>query len=74
LKNGKQEVNVYTSETRELMRRSAEPIRTRLCPNCGRPMHLWGLYPGQCELANGLLPDLRRYRCGECGVAVTDDA
>jgi len=37
-------------------------------------MHLWGLYPGQCELANGLLPDLRRYRCGECGVAVTDEA
>jgi hypothetical protein len=26
------------------------------------------------DLPHGVLPDLRRYRCGECGIAVTDAA
>jgi hypothetical protein len=64
---------VYTSETRELIRRGEEPIKGRLCPNCGRPMHLWRNSPGYAEPACGVLPDLRRYWCGECGVAVTQE-
>ncbi|HEY1746743.1 MAG TPA: hypothetical protein VGG11_08280 [Xanthobacteraceae bacterium] len=64
---------MYTSETRELIRRGVEPIKGRLCPNCGRPMHLWRNSPGYAEPAYGVLPDLRRYWCGECGVAVTDE-
>jgi ribosomal protein S27AE len=41
------------------------------CPNCGRPMHL-----ARSVLARGILPEMRRYSCGECGVSVpneTDD-
>jgi hypothetical protein len=64
---------VYTSETRELIRRGAEPINGRQCPNCGRPMHLWRNSPGYTEPAYGALAGVRRYWCGECGVAVTDD-
>ena len=59
---------MYTSETRELIRRGGEPTRGRPCPNCGRPMHL---SPGG-DQPRGVFPDLRRYRCGECGVSVTD--
>jgi predicted RNA-binding Zn-ribbon protein involved in translation (DUF1610 family) len=62
-------LEVYTSETRELIRRGGEPVRSRPCPNCGRPMHL-----SRGDLPHGILPDLRRYRCGECGIAVTDAA
>ena len=39
------------------------------CPNCGRPMHVARLTPG----TNGL-PDLGTFRCGECGVWVTEPA
>ena len=63
------EVNVHTSETRELMRRGSEPILRPPCPNCGRPMHL-----SYSNSAYGVLPDVRRYRCGECGVSVTGAA
>jgi len=70
LNNGEErELNVFTSETRELIKRSGEPIDPRLCPNCGRPMHLTRGNP-----PHGILPDLRRYWCGECGVSVTDGA
>jgi len=39
------------------------------CPNCGRPMHVARMMPG----TNGL-PDLGTFRCGECGVWVTEPA
>ncbi len=39
------------------------------CPNCGRPMHVARMTPG----TNGL-PDLGTFRCGECGVWVTEAA
>jgi hypothetical protein len=39
------------------------------CPNCGRPMHPARTTPGM-----GGLADLQTYRCGECGVAVTEAA
>jgi hypothetical protein len=60
---------VFTSETRELIKRNGEPIGgPRPCPNCGRPMHLSRGNP-----PHGILSDPRRYWCGECGVAVTGD-
>jgi predicted RNA-binding Zn-ribbon protein involved in translation (DUF1610 family) len=62
-------ISVYISETRQLIRRRGEPARSDPCPNCGRPMHL--LLGG---LAPGVLPEGRRYRCGECGVSVRDDS
>ncbi len=64
------QIEVYTSETRELIRRNGETARIRPCPNCGRPMHL---SPGG-DQPRGIFPDLRRYRCGECGVSVTEAA
>jgi hypothetical protein len=39
------------------------------CPNCGRPMHVARMTPG----TKGL-PDLGTFRCGECGVWVTEAA
>jgi hypothetical protein len=36
-------------------------------------MHLWRNSPGYTEPAYGALPGVRRYWCGECGVAVTDE-
>jgi ribosomal protein S27AE len=63
-------IQVYTSQTRELIRRNGETARMRPCPNCGRPMHL---SPGS-DQPRTIFPDLRRYRCGECGVSVTDTA
>jgi hypothetical protein len=39
------------------------------CPNCGRVMHVARMTPG----TNGL-PDLGTFRCGECGVWVTEPA
>ena len=39
------------------------------CPNCGRAMHLARIAPR----AQGL-SDLHIYRCGECGVSLTEAA
>jgi hypothetical protein len=39
------------------------------CPNCGRSMHLARTAP-RCEG----LSDLHIYRCGECGVSLTEAA
>jgi hypothetical protein len=39
------------------------------CPNCGRLMSVSRLTPG----TDGL-PDLWTYKCGECGVCVTEAA
>ena len=39
------------------------------CPNCGRAMHMTRMTPG----TDGL-PDLGTFRCGECGVWVTEAA
>lgn len=58
---------VHTLETRELIRRGGDPIARPACPNCGRPMHL-----SRNALLPGVLPDLRRYSCGECGVSATE--
>jgi ribosomal protein S27AE len=58
---------VYTLQTSELIRRSGEPTTRPPCPSCGRPMHLL-----RSEHGHGVLPVLRRYRCGECGVCVDE--
>jgi hypothetical protein len=39
------------------------------CPNCGRSMHLARIAPR----ADGL-SDLHVYRCGECGVSLSEGA
>jgi hypothetical protein len=39
------------------------------CPNCGRPMHLARTIAGW-----GGLPDSCVFKCGECGVWVTESA
>lgn len=39
------------------------------CPNCGRSMHLARIAPRSEGLA-----ELRVYRCGECGVSLTEAA
>jgi predicted RNA-binding Zn-ribbon protein involved in translation (DUF1610 family) len=39
------------------------------CPNCGRSMHLARITPRE----EGL-PDLHIYRCGECGVSLSEAA
>ncbi len=39
------------------------------CPNCGRPMHLARIAPRTEGLS-----DVRIYRCGECGVSLTETA
>lgn len=40
-----------------------------LCPNCGRPMSLTRTTP-----RTGGLPDLCVYKCGECGVWLSEGA
>lgn len=39
------------------------------CPSCGRAMHLARIAPRQQERA-----ELRVYRCGECGVSLSEAA
>jgi hypothetical protein len=39
------------------------------CPNCGRPMHLARTSPRSQGLS-----DLHVYRCGECGVSLSQAA
>jgi len=39
------------------------------CPNCGRSMHLARVAPRPEGLS-----ELRIYRCGECGVSLTEAA
>jgi ribosomal protein S27AE len=56
------------SETYELIRRGGEPAVRPPCPNCGRPMHL-----ARSFLARGILPEMQRYSCGECGVSVPSE-
>ena len=40
-----------------------------LCPNCGRPMSLDRTTP-----RSGGLPDLCVFKCGECGVWLSESA
>ena len=51
--------------TRELWRPLADHL-TVLCPNCGRPMHQ------TIPLTASGVSDLRTFRCGECGVSLTE--
>jgi hypothetical protein len=52
------------------LRPSGDPITAGPgCPNCGRSMHLARIAPR----TEGL-PDLRVYRCGECGVSLSEAA
>lgn len=39
------------------------------CPSCGRPMHLARTTPRA-----GGLPELCVFKCGECGVWITESA
>jgi hypothetical protein len=39
------------------------------CPNCGRSMHITRVTPG-----TGGLPDLETFRCGGCGIWLTEAA
>ena len=51
-------------------RRNGEGFALRpACPNCGRSMHMTRMTQG-----TGGLPDLGTFRCGECGVWVTEPA
>jgi hypothetical protein len=53
-----------------LARRMGDGFSLRpACPNCGRSMHMTRMTPG----TDGL-PDLGTFRCGECGVWVTEAA
>lgn len=56
--------------TQESLRPIGDAVTARpLCPNCGRPMHLSRTAP-----RSGGLADLLTYRCGECGVWLTEAA
>jgi transposase-like protein len=53
-----------------LMRQAGgETILRPACPNCGRSMHVSRITPG----TDGL-PDAATFRCGECGVWLTEAA
>lgn len=56
--------------TQSELRPSGSPLVARpACPSCGRSMHLARIAPQ----TDGLT-DLRIYRCGECGVSLTEGA
>jgi transposase-like protein len=53
-----------------LPRPVGDPITAKpACPNCGRSMHLARTTP-----RTGGFADLQTYRCGECGVSLTEAA
>jgi ribosomal protein L37AE/L43A len=52
------------------LRSVGNPIAARpACPGCGRSMHLARIAPRTDGLS-----DLRIYRCGECGVSLSEGA
>jgi predicted RNA-binding Zn-ribbon protein involved in translation (DUF1610 family) len=54
--------------TTELPRAGGENITVvPSCPNCGRPMH-----PARTALRADTLPDASVFKCGECGVWITE--
>ena len=54
----------------EVMRPSGEYASIRpLCPSCGRPMYLARTKP-----QSGGQPDLCVFKCGECGVWLSEAA
>ncbi len=56
--------------TQNLPRSAGHPLTAGpACPNCGRSMHLVRIAPR----AEGL-SDVHIYRCGECGVSMTEAA
>jgi transposase-like protein len=53
-----------------LLRPAGSPLTAGpACPSCGRSMHLARIAPRTEGLS-----DLRIYRCGECGVSLTEAA
>jgi len=55
---------------RDSLQPSERPVVSRpLCPNCGRPMHLDRVTP-----RTGGLPELRSFKCGECGLWANEAA
>ncbi len=56
--------------TQNSLRPTGNPITAGPgCPNCGRSMHLSRTAPRTDGLS-----DLRVYRCGECGVSLSEAA
>jgi hypothetical protein len=54
----------------DLTRPSVEyPMVLPLCPHCGRPMFL-----NRTMSRSGGLPDLCVFKCGKCGVWLTESA
>jgi transposase-like protein len=54
----------------DLLRQAGNPITAGpACPNCGRSMHLARIAPRSEGLS-----ELRIFRCGECGVSLTEAA
>jgi predicted RNA-binding Zn-ribbon protein involved in translation (DUF1610 family) len=61
---------VEMSMTRESLQPAERRLPSRpLCPNCGRSMHL-----DRVTARKGGLPELRSYKCGECGVWASEAA
>lgn len=56
--------------TQNPLRSTGHPLTAGpACPNCGRSMHLARIAPR----SEGL-PDIHIFRCGECGVSLTEAA